>query len=71
MDLYANPNYKVCFDSSLHEDCEDLIYYISRGKLDRVIELAATLLVPLDREIRPTGDTIMHACAELGQLHIF
>ncbi len=65
-DIFESTQYKAYFEDSVREEYEDLVYSISRGKYDEVLIMYKELEVQLDEYLRPTGDTIMHVCAEYG-----
>ena len=54
------------FEDSVKEEYEELVYLISRGKYDAVLAMIQEMNFDVKSDIRPTGDTIMHVCAEFG-----
>ena len=70
-DLFENDEYKVFFESSIWEEYEDFVYYIQRGRHDKVLEIARRESIDPNEIIRPSGDTVLHVCAEFGRLQMF
>eukprot|EP00347_Sterkiella_histriomuscorum_P012762 403367319 len=70
-DMFESTDYKAFFDTSVTEQYEDFVYLISRGKFEEVIQQAEELNIQVDEYLRPTGDNIMHVCAEYGQIKLF
>jgi hypothetical protein len=65
-DMFENKDYKVFFDSSVWEDYEDIVYYISRGQSEKSINEYNKQHFKPNEKVRPNGDTILHVCAEYG-----
>jgi len=70
-DLFEAKEYKPFFEDSVKEEFEDLAYLIQRGKVDEVLDMFSRLKLTVHQELRPTGESIMHCCAEYGQLKLF
>ena len=70
-DMYETNNYKVFFEDSVTEEYEEFVYLISRGKYEEVVDIASSQNFPLNAELRPTGEQVLHVCAEYGQLKLF
>lgn len=70
-DIFKNQDYKAFFDNSVWDDYEDLVYAIERDKYEQAIKIADEDAISPLEVIRPTGDTIMHVCAEFGRLKMF
>ena len=69
--MFEQTQYKAFFENSVTEEFEDFVYQISRGKMDEVLQMAEELQLKPDQELRPTGDNVMHVCAEYGQIRLF
>ena len=66
-----NLHMKLFYEDSVVEEYEDLVYWVSRGKFELVKEMMKEMEIKLKQELRPTGENIMHVCAEYGQLELF
>ena len=69
-DLFKNEDYQSFFENSIWEDYEELVYSIQRDKYDAVIQIANKDAISPSEIIRPTGDNVMHVCAEYGRVKI-
>jgi len=65
-DMYEFSDYEPFHENSVLEDFEELHYLIQRGKVEDVIQFTRDQKIAPDTQIRPTGDTLMHVCAEYG-----
>jgi len=70
-DLFENNLYKPFFEATVWDDYEDFVYKVSRGNVDEAKKLFTTEGIGLNETLRPNGDTLMHICAEYGQLELF
>ena len=68
--LFKNESYQAFFDNSVWEDYEELVYAVQRDKYDKTIEIASNEAIHPSEVIRPTGDNIMHICAEYGRVKL-
>lgn len=70
-DLFENTEYKVFYEASIWEEYEDFVYFIQRNRHEKVLELAHREGIGSNEIIRPSGDTVMHVCAEFGREKLF
>jgi len=69
-DTFKNEDYQPFFDSSIWEDYEELVYAVERDKTKEAIKVFETEMMTPAEAIRPTGDNIMHVCAEYGRVEL-
>ena len=67
---HQNLKHKLYFEDSVVEEYDDLVYQVQRGKAGVVKALFRELELKPTTELRPTGETIMHVCAEYGQVEM-
>ncbi|CAI2372022.1 unnamed protein product [Moneuplotes crassus] len=67
-DFFKNEIYQPFFNSSVWEDYEELVYAIERDKFSLVIDIFEKGAFHAREIVRPTGDNIMHVCAEFGRV---
>lgn len=70
-DLFENKDYKFFFEASVWEEYEDLVYYVSWGEYDKTCNEALKKNLKLNEIVRPSGEGIMHVCAEYGRADLF
>lgn len=57
---------KFFLENSVEEEFQDLVYIISRGKYQEAINLSQGMKLESNIQMRPTGESILHICAEFG-----
>eukprot|EP00347_Sterkiella_histriomuscorum_P017290 403349951 len=64
-------DYSFYYENSVWDQYEDFVYAIQRGKTDKVIITAKKEGISNEESLRPSGDTILHVCAEYGHEKLF
>ena len=70
-DLFTNKDYKFFYESSIWEEYEDVVYFISRGEYEKTINESLKINLKINEVVRPNGDGILHVCAEYGRVELF
>ena len=60
-----------CFDDQPLDEYAQLCYLVKLGQVYKARDLAIELKIEATTELRLNGDTIMHVCAEYGQVKLF
>lgn len=68
--MFKNEDYQAFFENSIWEDYEELVYSIQRDKYDAAVQIANKEGISPAEVIRPTGDNVMHICAEFGRVKL-
>ena len=71
-DIFKITDYKVVLNQTYLPEWEDLAYYVRRGKIENVQEiLKKTRKWDPNTPVRPTGEILLHICAEYNQVELF
>ena len=69
--MFTNKENKFFYESSVWEEYEDFVYYVSWGENEKAVNEAIKKEIKVNEVVWPNGDGVLHVCAEYGWVELF